>query len=110
MLGGLDKMLGGFGELVGVIDHGFHCLWATGAEQIPGSLFFTYAGRFRRAGVMRVSSSVVSPAPVRYPPPMEARVAVLEQIARTTAATLERLERRFDGIDRRFETDRKSVV
>jgi hypothetical protein len=34
---------------------------------------------------------------------MDARVAVLEQIARTTAATLERLERRFEAIDRRFE-------
>jgi hypothetical protein len=31
----------------------------------------------------------------RYPSAMESRVAVLEQIARTTAAGLERLERRF---------------
>ena len=50
---------------------------------------------------------------------MEARIAVLEHIAKTTVATLERLEqrqdqlldrmdRRFDAIDRRFETmDRK---
>jgi hypothetical protein len=46
---------------------------------------------------------------------MESRIAVLEHIAKTTAATLERLEqrqdqwldrmdRRFDAIDRRFET------
>ncbi len=40
----------------------------------------------------------------RYPADMETRVAILEQIARTTAATLERLERRFDSIDRRFES------
>ena len=32
----------------------------------------------------------------RYPGDMEARVAVLEQIARTTAASLERIERRLD--------------
>jgi hypothetical protein len=54
-----------------------------------------------------------------YPSSMESRIAVLEHIAKTTAATLERLEqrqdqlldwmdRRFDAIDRRFETmDRK---
>lgn len=34
---------------------------------------------------------------------MEKRVIALEHIARTTAATLERLERRFDAIDRCFE-------
>jgi hypothetical protein len=39
----------------------------------------------------------------RYPADMESRVAVLEQIARNTAATLERIDRRFDAIDRRFE-------
>jgi hypothetical protein len=49
-----------------------------------------------------------------YPKAMEARVAVLEHIAKTTAASLERLEkrqddlldrmdRRFDAVDRRFE-------
>jgi hypothetical protein len=32
----------------------------------------------------------------RYPGDMDARVAVLEQIARTTAAPLERIERRLD--------------
>jgi hypothetical protein len=68
-----------------------------------------------------------------YPSGMEARIAVLEHIAKTTAATLERLEqrqdhlldrmdrrfdsmeakfdaidRKFEGVDRRFETmDRK---
>jgi hypothetical protein len=38
-----------------------------------------------------------------YPPGMESRVAVLEQIARTSVATAERIERRFDAIDRRFD-------
>jgi hypothetical protein len=49
-----------------------------------------------------------------YPQGMEARIAVLEHIAKTTAATLERLEqrqdqwldrmdRRFDAMDRKFE-------
>jgi hypothetical protein len=61
-----------------------------------------------------------------YPKNMEARIAVLEHIAKTTAATLERLEQRqdhlldrmdrrfdameskFDAVDRRFEVmDRK---
>jgi hypothetical protein len=32
----------------------------------------------------------------RYPADMEARVAVLEQIARSTVASLERIERRLD--------------
>jgi hypothetical protein len=39
----------------------------------------------------------------RYPADMESRVTALEHIARTIAATLERLERRFETIDRRFE-------
>jgi hypothetical protein len=38
---------------------------------------------------------------------MESRVAVLEQIARSTSASLERLDRRFDGrfdaMDRRLD-------
>ena len=38
----------------------------------------------------------------RYPADMESRVAVLEQIARTTAATLERIERRLDAMEGRF--------
>lgn len=35
---------------------------------------------------------------------MESRVAVLGQIARTTAASLERIERRFDAVERRTDT------
>lgn len=38
----------------------------------------------------------------RYPADMESRVAVLEQIARTTAASLERIERRLDAMEGRF--------
>ena len=34
---------------------------------------------------------------------MEARVAVLEQIARTTSGALERIERRLDSVDRRID-------
>jgi hypothetical protein len=34
---------------------------------------------------------------------MESRVAVLEQIARTTTAALERLDRRFDAVERRMD-------
>ena len=34
---------------------------------------------------------------------MASRVTALEHIARTTAATLDRLERRFEAIGRRFE-------
>jgi hypothetical protein len=34
---------------------------------------------------------------------MESSVAVLEQIARTTATSMERIERRFDAIERRFD-------
>ena len=47
----------------------------------------------------------------RYPADMESRVTALEHIARTTAATLERLERRFETIDRRFDAfDRRFEV
>ncbi len=35
---------------------------------------------------------------------MEARVAVLEQITRTTSAALERIELRLDSMDRRIDT------
>jgi hypothetical protein len=47
-----------------------------------------------------------------YPMGMEARIVVLEHIAKTTAATLERLEQRqdqlLDRMDRRFDAmDRK---
>ena len=38
-----------------------------------------------------------------YPGDMEARVTVLEHIARANAVTFERIERRFEAIDRRFE-------
>lgn len=38
-----------------------------------------------------------------YSGDLEARVTVLEHIARANAATFERLERRFDAVDRRFE-------
>jgi hypothetical protein len=34
---------------------------------------------------------------------MESRVAVLEQIARTTTAALDRIERRLDSVDRRID-------
>lgn len=37
-------------------------------------------------------------SPSRYPGDMESRVAVLEEIARTTAASLERIERRLDSL------------
>jgi hypothetical protein len=40
----------------------------------------------------------------RYPSDMESRVAVLEQIARSTTAVLERLERRFDTLDQRMDS------
>jgi hypothetical protein len=45
---------------------------------------------------------VAPPESGRYPADMESRVAVLEQIARTTAAGLERIERRFDALEGRF--------
>lgn len=38
-----------------------------------------------------------------YPGDLEARVTVVEHIARADAATFERIEPRFDAIDRRFE-------
>lgn len=43
--------------------------------------------------------------PGRYPADMESRVAVLEQIARATSATLERLDRRLDTIEREQRAD-----
>ncbi len=43
--------------------------------------------------------TIESPDPSRYPPSMEARVAVLEQIARTSVAAFERIERRLDAIE-----------
>ena len=37
----------------------------------------------------------------QYPADMESRVAILEQIARSTVASLERIERRLEGLDTR---------
>jgi hypothetical protein len=39
----------------------------------------------------------------RYPADMASRVAVLEEIARNTAVTLTRIERRLDAVDQRFD-------
>jgi hypothetical protein len=39
----------------------------------------------------------------RYPADMESRAAVLEEIARSTAMTLARIERRLDVVDQRFD-------
>ena len=48
----------------------------------------------------------VEPAsPGRYPADMESRVAVLEQIARTTTASLERIERRMDALAAEHRSD-----
>jgi hypothetical protein len=49
-------------------------------------------------------ATIEPPDPGRYPESMEARVAVLEQIARTTSAALERIELRLDSMDRRIDT------
>ena len=46
---------------------------------------------------------VAPPGAGPYPADMESRVAVLEQIARTSAASSERIERRFDATERRFD-------
>jgi hypothetical protein len=40
----------------------------------------------------------------RHPGDMENRVAVLEQIAATIVASMERIERRMDGFDHRMES------
>ena len=40
-----------------------------------------------------------------YPGDMESRVAVLEQIARSTTAALERLDRRLDVMEREQRSD-----
>ncbi len=51
----------------------------------------------------------VGPAsPGRYPADMESRVAVLEQIARTTTAALERIERRMDMHAAELRTEHRS--
>ena len=41
----------------------------------------------------------------RYPSDMESRVALLEQIARTTTAGLERIERRIDALSAEQRAD-----
>lgn len=41
----------------------------------------------------------------RYPVDMESRVAVLEQIARSTAASLDRIERRLDAVSMEQRSD-----
>lgn len=41
----------------------------------------------------------------RYPSDMESRVAVLEQIARTTTASLDRIERRIDALSAEQRAD-----
>ena len=48
-------------------------------------------------------ATIEPPDPGRYPASMEARVVVLEQIARTTSGALERIERRLDSMDRRID-------
>ncbi|MEO9190134.1 MAG: hypothetical protein ABI224_09045 [Acetobacteraceae bacterium] len=48
---------------------------------------------------------VDSTLPRSYPFGMETHVAVLEQMARTTSATLERMERRLDLIGAEQRTD-----
>jgi hypothetical protein len=47
---------------------------------------------------------VEPPSPGRYPDDMESRVAVLEQIARTTTAGMERIERAIDLQRAEFRT------
>ena len=48
---------------------------------------------------------VAAPGGGRYPADMESRVAVLEQIARTTAGSLERIERRLDMLSASQQAD-----
>jgi hypothetical protein len=45
-----------------------------------------------------------------YPSGMEARVAVLEKIARSTQATLDRMEPRLDSIDRRIDVNSRWLL
>ena len=53
----------------------------------------------------------VEPAPPgRYPADVETRVAVLEQIARTNTASLERLERRVDALAAEQRADFRWLV
>jgi len=41
--------------------------------------------------------------PGRYPADMESRVAMLEQIARSTTTGMDRLDNRMDGLDHRMD-------
>src|SRR5215472_7875166 len=68
--------------------------------------------RIRRSGSFiiggddcRMDTPVAPPGGGPYPPGMEARVAVLEETARHTLSTLERLERRFDRFEARQQAD-----
>jgi hypothetical protein len=46
---------------------------------------------------------IAPPGGAAYPADMEGRVAVLEQIARASTASSERIERRFDAMERRLD-------
>jgi hypothetical protein len=46
---------------------------------------------------------------VEYPSEMEARVAVLEQIAKSTQATLDRIERRLDTLETGLRTEMRDL-
>ncbi len=50
-----------------------------------------------------MDTPVASPAGEPYPSDMATRVAILEEIARYHRAAMERMERRFEASDRRFE-------
>ena len=49
-------------------------------------------------------------APLPYSPSMEARVAVLEQLALTTQATLERIERGQEALSRDLRGEMKALA
>ena len=65
--------------------------------RIPGSGSFMAMVRFGENGGPRCLIRLKPAGGGRYPADMESRVAVLEEIARTTTASLERIERRFDS-------------
>ncbi len=44
-----------------------------------------------------------------YPPSMKTRVAVIEHIAATILATLERVERRIDGLETGMRADLRQI-
>ena len=78
------------------IGHGLH----HAAIRLPSRVRFSLIVH----GAQDVSDIPVEPVGgSRYPGDMEARVAVLEQIARTTAAALERMDGRMDRIDQRLD-------